>query len=87
MASTRASNYAKRGLKRVESGVRGVALRTGGPDLRPLARVKWDRSRIALMVLGRLGTGMEDDFIRMEFWGMMEKSLVWEGDDWRMFVG
>lgn len=52
-----------------------MALRTGGPDLRPLAHVKWDRSRIALMVLGRLGAGMEDDFIRMELWGMRELFL------------
>lgn len=31
------------------------------------------------MVLGRLGAGMEDDFIRMELWGMMERSFFWEG--------
>lgn len=27
------------------------------------------------MVLGRLGAGMEDDFIRMELWGMRELFL------------
>lgn len=64
--------YAKRGLKRVERRAR-VALRTGGPDLR-IALNGTDRGS-RLMVLGRLEAETEDDFVRVEFWQVVERLL------------